>query len=597
MSEEARLETLARDERAPRFQREEALDELLGCASRDMAKRVAEELLSSPPMRPRAVAVYARLAGRGALPRLVRMAKELPFDAETLVAICDALGALGGGHAQDALLALLGNPDEEVPVAAARALAECGTPAAVEPLLRYADGLHENEELRSAARQAADAIQGRLFDVGDYATVWEPAAMRLGLTFEHDRAGPKLRGSRGRIQIEVLGQSWRPGMDVPMRVVYRLSGGIPRGLRISSEREGGGEPEGALTTRGDEAVVTALLDSGCRGLLQAHPGILVRDGVLEVVQPGVAGAGQLIALVEDLVELAEALSIDAPGVPARLARNAAGDPSEERRFGALLALQQCFPDSPVAAEASRGALKDASARLRLAGARHLGSEGVEALLALARGGAPEEVRASALTQLLAHGPPDRTAPLLDDLLDDWSAEMRRASVWGTESAFVPAGPSAAWSSAMRRLAIPAYARLAGANAISRLASLASALDADGAASVTQALGRIGGPGAERALVELLAREEEDVQVASARALAACGSVAAVEPLLELSRGVLGRGNVRRAARDAVAAIQARAGAGAGRLSLAEPDSAAGRLSLLDGDGRLSLADEGEPRAE
>ena len=78
-----------------------------------------------------------------------------------------------------------------------------------------------------------------------------------------------------------------------------------------------------------------------------------------------------------------------------------------------------------------------------------------------------------------------------------------------------------------------------------------------------------------------------MSVAAAQALGQSGTVAAVVPLREAAeRG----GDLRRAARQAIAGIQARlAGAEPGQLSLAGGE--AGALSLADGEpGALSLAD-------
>ena len=101
----------------------------------------------------------------------------------------------------------------------------------------------------------------------------------------------------------------------------------------------------------------------------------------------------------------------------------------------------------------------------------------------------------------------------------------------------------------------------------------------------EALGRLGRPEAEGLLLEALRSEDPPVSVAAAQALGRAGTVTAVVPLREAAeRG----GDLRRAARQAIAGIQARlAGAEPGQLSLAGGE--AGALSLADGEpGRLSL---------
>ena len=87
----------------------------------------------------------------------------------------------------------------------------------------------------------------------------------------------------------------------------------------------------------------------------------------------------------------------------------------------------------------------------------------------------------------------------------------------------------------------------------------------------------------------MARPDATVRIAVAHALGALGSVRAVPVLRELEAD---GGDVLRAAREAVAAIQSRlGGASAGQLALAEPDG--GHLALADGDGRVTL----DPREE
>jgi hypothetical protein len=107
------------------------------------------------------------------------------------------------------------------------------------------------------------------------------------------------------------------------------------------------------------------------------------------------------------------------------------------------------------------------------------------------------------------------------------------------------------------------------------------------------------PRSELALLQLLADEEAEVQTAAAEALGAVGSVAAVEPLLPLTKG-FGRGSLRQAARGAIASIQSRLGdVEAGRLSLAE-EELSGSVTLVDEQaaigGEVTLAPEIEQPA-
>ncbi len=80
--------------------------------------------------------------------------------AETAIACLAILGIRGAGASEDALLAALLCPLDDVRIAAARALGRSGTVAAVPELLRASEG--ESAELSHAARQAIAEIQSRL---------------------------------------------------------------------------------------------------------------------------------------------------------------------------------------------------------------------------------------------------------------------------------------------------------------------------------------------------------------------------------------------------------------------------------------------------
>jgi len=109
-------------------------------------------------------------------------------------------------------------------------------------------------------------------------------------------------------------------------------------------------------------------------------------------------------------------------------------------------------------------------------------------------------------------------------------------------------------------------------------------------AAVKALERIGSAGVESALISGLAIRDEETAVESARVLGDVGSVAAVAPLMEAARR---GGQLKGAARQAIAKIQARTHGTPGQLSLAEGDR--GGLTLADDQaGQLSLA---EPRRD
>lgn len=79
------------------------------------------------------------------------------------IAIATTLGELGNPKAEPTLLELLGHSSDEVRIAAAQALGQAGTIRAVEPLLLVKNKLLR--DVKTTARQAARAIQGRLGNV------------------------------------------------------------------------------------------------------------------------------------------------------------------------------------------------------------------------------------------------------------------------------------------------------------------------------------------------------------------------------------------------------------------------------------------------
>ena len=93
---------------------------------------------------------------------------------------------------------------------------------------------------------------------------------------------------------------------------------------------------------------------------------------------------------------------------------------------------------------------------------------------------------------------------------------------------------------------------------------------------------------EPALILALQREPMGLQVAAANALARVGSPAAVLPLKEAAESFHFAQDLRKAARQAIAAIQSRLpGASPGQLSMAEVET--GQLSLAPEAGQLSFA--------
>lgn len=121
-----------------------------------------------------------------------------------------------------------------------------------------------------------------------------------------------------------------------------------------------------------------------------------------------------------------------------------------------------------------------------------------------------------------------------------------------------------------------------------LAALAETDEPTGILAALEALSGDGGPDVEPAVLRHLADRTPEVQVAAARILTRIGTAASVEPLTPLSGGLTTDGDVKVAARKALAAIRSRLGAvEGGRLSIADADQ--GALSLTaERTGAVSL---------
>jgi HEAT repeat protein len=125
-----------------------------------------------------------------------------------------------------------------------------------------------------------------------------------------------------------------------------------------------------------------------------------------------------------------------------------------------------------------------------------------------------------------------------------------------------------------------------------IAALSSDSDPALSAAAATTLGLLGDPQAEDALIRLLACENSAVRCAAAKSLGIVGTVHAVEPLLPLTKGLLGDAELRQAAQDAVRRIQGSLGdVEAGRVSVVKVEDVAGALSLTADGGELSLPPE------
>lgn len=327
---------------------------------------------------------------------------------------------------------------------------------------------------------------------------------------------------------------------------------------------------------GPEATARALLDMECRSRLRRFVGELKGSFDTHAMRVDSRDIGDVVAVVPDLLALARALRPPDDGVAARLARNATRDVEAGVRLRCLGTLQRRFAADPRTTEATRRALRDQHPRVRLLAASALGAEATEAvdvIAAVAAGDCiDEEVRVEAIGILADRGSLERAAQAIRKALTAASVSVRLA-------------------------AIDAATRLGHREALPRLLEMARAsADEDVAAAAIDAVMALGDARAEAVLVPLLGSGPTPVKTAVARTLGAVGTVRSVEPLLAHTEGLFTDGELKRAARDAVARIQARLGpAQRGSLALAPSGTDEGALSLAGDGGTLSLApDEADP---
>jgi HEAT repeat protein len=253
-----------------------------------------------------------------------------------------------------------------------------------------------------------------------------------------------------------------------------------------------------------------------------------------------------------------------PDVAAALAHNARSDPEPRVRLENLIALAREYPENEVTKTALRAACDDANEEVRVRAATARGEEGRRTLLEIAKMEHAEDLPAArAIAALGDHLPAGDTRAILAHALRTRRIQTARACVGE-------------------------LGRRAEADAIPVMARVLAVEKGDLAVAAAQALAETGLPEAEAPLLAALVRDIGDVRVAAAEALGRVGSAAAVLPLKEIETRYPGDAASRRAARQAVAAIQSRLpGASPGQLSLAPAD--AGALSLAEDEtGRLSL---------
>jgi HEAT repeat protein len=455
--------------------------------------------------------------------------------------------------------------------------------------------------------------------------LWRRAA-RLSELASVEESAAALTGRKGRFEVRL--ESWsdngqgtrivvsglRSGHDASLSLQperWRWSGPDPREVDIGDE-----DFDRAVSVQGSPTLARAVLDATTRravaGLVRGNMPVPGRtplritgelgDGELRILVPE-ATVYRIDASEDKLVEtsrgflapeerLPEVLQfglnlasrVDEPGdVARRIAQNTAHEPEPRVRESNLLALVREFPDSPATRETLLAALEDPDAVVRLQAGIALRQQGQaqlddhlvrvsrDVLRALAAGeGAEDATSARAMAALGTDLSGEEAQLILHDAL-----RTRRT--------------------ATATACLGVLAARGGAEAIRAMAKVLAVERDELAAAAADALSQTGDPKAEEPLLRALSDGSRAVQLSALRALGRVGSSSSVASLREAESG---GGEMRRAARQAVAEIQARlaeaAGAAPGQLSLAGGE--AGQVSLAgeDAAGRLTLVGEGAP---
>lgn len=402
---------------------------------------------------------------------------------------------------------------------------------------------------------------------------WMKFAKEHDLTLESAKgAVPRLRGERLGFEIELRGLDAKEALveirDVDPWFTFRPGNG-----RGTEKALGDPSFDANVSVDGDRDFALSLLHDDVRRLVEAivtdHSG-MIKNGSLRAF---VANLHQDPALLEPLLDLAEKLRRPSSNdVPPLLARNALEDPAPEFRRLAFCQLAKEFPNAAEARAVAETFLDADFPEHRWEAARYLlshmpdGHEGatdeLEALVELPKRGV--SLRARSLGVLARFEKPDLAIRLATSILD------------GDEP----------WE--MRLAAIDALVRT---KALEELLEVRPTLEPNELVVLARGLGEIGDGRAQEALLSMLERPYEDLQIAAAQALGLVGNARAVPALRDAvayyrDRLTYQSKDVTQAAEDAVARIQHRLGGEQG-----------GELSITSVEplqGAVSPVEEGEP---
>jgi hypothetical protein len=321
---------------------------------------------------------------------------------------------------------------------------------------------------------------------------------------------------------------------------------------------------------GDPALYAAFVDGRLEEALREGDKLAFTECCMIVESPFASREGRVPSLVDGLAHAARRL-IDAtsdgrPNIAKMLLQNVTSDESSAVRARSIDSiLARVEDDDEVRESAIASALEDDAQEVRLAAARHLGERGFAVAEAIARDEeAADGLRQRALRFLMRRFEAERVVPILRDALESDNERVVQLAV--------------------RRLG-----ELAHVDAIPWLADLAERATAETAVAIATALGAIGDPSGELALIGLYEKHFDEVKIAAADALGTTGTAAAVSHLLPAAESTRVPTELRVPASNAVKLIQSRLGGKSGSLSVIEAKKETGHVSIAAG-GRGALSE-------
>jgi hypothetical protein len=414
------------------------------------------------------------------------------------------------------------------------------------------------------------ALRSRLIQTG-----WKRAAQRLGLEFIAGQIGEsdEISGSVTGFPVSISNQHRQR-----TRIVLSAKP-IPESMRLRRTMlfsdwsldelllTGDAEFDRTITPRGRSIDVMPWLDRATRRLLvdiMLRHNFVVADRAIVFEYPAVLRMEkQIEAITRDLALVAGALS-SSRSTAEKLRANACdlAEPALFRRRNLELLIAH-HPHGDQTIAACRSAILSMDPEERLIGAIGLENEreGLDVTRTLASDETiGNQLRIRALQHLVVFLDEAALERVLIEMAKSTHDHVRaRVAVAARERHIIEMAP--------RLLAM-----IEGEHVTPQLGTV-----------VVQALAVLGSRGdqrIERALIALCLHEHDEIKRASAAALGRIGTLAAVEPLLQLTKALLGDHTLKRIARESVQTIRAE-----------HPRAEPGVLSLVEGGpiGELSLA--------